>query len=257
MFVQFSVTYREILCSTFPLWLVHLNKHIFFVPRHCMYFVFPMLPFVFIVAIASLPLLLFSAEICLQVLKCSVLNLRSLNLFHEHGCLAEFIEWCTRPSSVSICQLQFGRRDFSFWLVGDLLGHKSLLKGWRSVWLQILILELPRSLSDHKFPSDKNNHPCPLLSLDSPALPMYYVVREFAVNLCIRISYPCSASKLLATVHVNTSTLVLCPPPNFWIVLLSNSGWECSTVCRYGHPNYFEEMHAARIPGQCAVKSYF
>ena len=38
-------------------------------------------------------------------------------------------------------------------LVEDLIGHKSLPIGWRSVWLQIIILELPLSPCDQKFPS--------------------------------------------------------------------------------------------------------
>ena len=84
MFVQFSATYREILCSMFPLWLVYLNKHISFVPRHCMYFVYPMLPFVFIVVIASLHIFLLTSV----ATQCTI-SFQSLNLFHEHGCLAE------------------------------------------------------------------------------------------------------------------------------------------------------------------------
>ena len=130
------------------------------------------------------------------------------------------------------------------WKVGDLFGYKSL-------YLSCLGHHVTRN-----FRPDKKNHSCSLLSLNSAADPMYYVVREFAVNLCIRIlSMFCLRSSFWLLSMSALLYFVLYLPPNFWILLLSDSGWRvewCSRVCA---SKLLEEMLAARIWGHCDVKS--
>jgi hypothetical protein len=87
-----------------------------------------------------------------------------------------------------ICRIQFGRRNFSFRVVGTGRFARSQiiadrLRVCKSVWLQIIKLKLsrvtiwPENFGPVIFRGNKNNHPCPLLSLNSSlAVPMYTVL---------------------------------------------------------------------------------